>query len=318
MKKLLFLPLCALFLTVGCSPKQESTTPIKVLLIEGQNNHKIWPESSQAMKRTLESASLFEVTITTTPPDDGREEDYNASQPTVADMPAELQAEWAKWRPDFSQFDVVISNYNGVFWPEQVQLDFVEFVNNGGGFVPVHAANNAFTNWEEYQRIIGVGGWYGRSSEKHGSKIVWENGKMVLDDSPGNCGAHGERQPVMVENQNQNHLITNGLPDKWMHPVDEVYYNMCGPAENITVLASAYSDPDTNGSGKEHPILLTLSYGKGHVFHCMLGHSIDAFSGAGFQHLLIRGTEWAATGKVTSPTPDAEDFSMETIVTKAP
>jgi len=212
----------------------------------------------------------------------------------------------------------VISNYNGVFWPEAVRLAFVDYVESGGGFVPIHAANNAFTNWEDYQKLIGVGGWYGRSSEKHGSKIVWENGKMVLDDSPGKCGAHGARQPVLVENRNQNHPITQGLPAKWMHPTDEVYYNMCGPAQNITVLASAYSDPATKGSGKDHPILLTLDYGKGHVFHTMLGHSIEAFSGAGFQHLLIRGTEWAATGKITSGTPDAADFSTETIVTRVP
>jgi hypothetical protein len=147
MKKNLLLPLCAFFFYSRLLAKTGTTTPIKVLLIEGQNNHKIWPESSQAMKRILESYDLFEVSLTTTPPDDGRRQNLKASQPTVEDMPAELQPEWAKWNPDVSQYDVVISNYNGVFWPEEVQLDFVEFVKNGGGFVPIHAASNAFTNW---------------------------------------------------------------------------------------------------------------------------------------------------------------------------
>ena len=147
----------------------------------------------------------------------------------------------------------------------------------GAGLSPSMQPATLLPIGKNIEKIIGVSGWFGRSSEKHGSKIVWGNGKMVLDDSPGNCGAHGARQPVLVENQNQNHPITKGLPDKWMHPSDEVYFNMCGPAENITVLASAYSDPNTKGSGKDHPILLTLNYGKGRIFHTMLGHSIDAF-----------------------------------------
>ncbi len=316
-KRIISILLAPFFLSVSPAAPEAAET-LRVLIIEGQNNHKNWPETSQFMKTTLEKTGKFAVTITRTPPDDGRKERYSGSQPTVAGMPEALQAEWAKWRPAFSSFDVVISNYNGVFWPDDVQLDFIEFVNNGGGFVSIHAANNAFTNWDEYQKIIGVGGWYGRTSETHGSKIVWENGKMVLDNSPGKCGAHGARQPAVVDIRNPNHPITKGFPITWRHPSDEVYYNMCGPAEGITVLASAYSDPDTRGSGKDHPIVLTVDYGKGRVFHNMLGHSNEAFSGAGFQHLLVRGTEWAATGKVTFPTPDAADFSSETIVTKAP
>lgn len=311
--------LAPLFLLWGCQPSQKTAGPsIKVLLIEGQNNHRNWPETSPLMKSTLEKTGRFEVTITRTPPSDGRKQDFSASQPLIADMPEDLQQQWATWRPDFTPYDVVISNYNGVFWPEEVQLDFVEFVNNGGGFVPIHAANNAFTNWEEYQKIIGVGGWYGRWTEKHGSKIIWQDGKMVLDNSPGKCGAHGKRQPVYIDNRNQDHPIIKGFPSTWKHPTDEIYYNMCGPAKGINVVASAYSDPDTGGSGKNQPIVITLNYGQGRVFHNMLGHTTEAFTGAGFQHLLVRGTEWAATGKVTFPEPDTADFSTSTIVTKEP
>lgn len=314
MKKLLILPLF-LILCPGCRPKQD-TTVLKVLLVDGQNNHAVWPESSPVIKQILEASGRFEVTLSRTPPHDGRKANFGAAQPTVEDMPANLQAAWAKWRPDFHLYDVVVSNYNGVLWPEEVRLDFVEFVNNGGGFVSIHAADNAFSQWEEYQRMIGVGGWYGRRTDTHGSKIVWENGRLVKDNSQSSCGAHGARQPVTVEIRNSKHPVTRGFPDQWLHPTDEVYYNMCGPAENITVLASAYSDPSTKGSGKNHPIVLTLDYGKGRVFHNMLGHGMEAFAGAGFQHLLLRGTEWAATGQVTFDAPDSSGFSTETALTR--
>ena len=316
-KRIVSICLASLILSLGTA-RAEASEPLQVLLIEGQNNHRNWPETSQFMKSFLEKTGKFEVTLTRTPPSDGRKQNYGASQPEVPEMAEALQAQWDKWRPEFSSYDLVLSNYNGVLWPEEVQLGFMEYLQNGGGFVVVHAANNAFSQWEEYQRMIGVGGWYGRTTEQHGPKILWENDQLVLDHSSGKCGAHGKRQPAVVDIRNLDHPITKGFPSSWLHPNDEVYFNMCGPAEGLTVLASAYSDPNTGGSGKDHPIVLTTDYEKGRVFHIMLGHSNEAFAGAGFQHLLVRGSEWAATGTVTFPAPDASDFSSEAIVTKAP
>ncbi|MBC9890039.1 MAG: ThuA domain-containing protein, partial [Opitutae bacterium] len=160
-KRIVSILLVPFFLTVGTA-RAEASEPLQVLLVEGQNNHRNWPETSQFMKKTMEKTGKFEVSITRTPPDDGRKQNFRASQPAVAEMAEALQAQWEEWRPDFSSHDVVLSNYNGVLWPEEVQLDFMEYLQNGGGFVVVHAANNAFSQWEEYQRMIGVGGWYGR------------------------------------------------------------------------------------------------------------------------------------------------------------
>jgi hypothetical protein len=50
-------------------------------------------------------------------------------------------------------------------------------------------------------------------------------------------------------------------------------------------------------------MLMTLSYGKGRVFHTAMGHDINALSCVGFIVTLQRGTEWAATGKVTQKIP---------------
>jgi type 1 glutamine amidotransferase len=53
-------------------------------------------------------------------------------------------------------------------------------------------------------------------------------------------------------------------------------------------------------------MLMTLEYGNGRVFHTVLGHADYSMNCVGFATTLQRGTEWAATSKVTIPVP--EDF----------
>ena len=104
--------------------------------------------------------------------------------------------------------------------------------------------------------------------------------------------------------RNDKHPITKGLPDNWMHARDEMYDRMRGPANIDDLLYSGYADPSTGGSGREEPLVFTVDYGKARIFHIMLGHAgptledNPAMQCTGFQVLLLRGTEWAATGKV--------------------
>jgi type 1 glutamine amidotransferase len=84
-----------------------------------------------------------------------------------------------------------------------------------------------------------------------------------------------------------------------MHQSDELYARLRGPGKNIMVLATAHSDPANNGTDHDEPMLMTLSYGRGHVFHATLGHDINALSSVDFVVTFQRGTAWAATGKVT-------------------
>jgi type 1 glutamine amidotransferase len=44
---------------------------------------------------------------------------------------------------------------------------------------------------------------------------------------------------------------------------------------------------------------MVADYGKGRIFHTILGHDVKAMENEGFQTLLLRATEWAATGKVS-------------------
>lgn len=100
-----------------------------------------------------------------------------------------------------------------------------------------------------------------------------------------------------------------GLPNKWKHAQDELYDRMRGPGNIKDCLYTAYSDKETGGSGREEPLIFTVDYGNARIFHTMLGHAGEtvencpAMQCAGFQITLLRGAEWAATGKVTQRFP---------------
>ncbi|GIW99579.1 MAG: hypothetical protein KatS3mg111_2912 [Pirellulaceae bacterium] len=258
----------------------------QVLIIDGQNNHR-WQETTPLIKATLETTGRFHVDVATTPPQGG-------------DM--------STFAPDFSKYDVVVSNYNGDSWSETTKAAFVDFVRGGGGFVSVHAADNAFPDWPEYNEMIGLGGWGGRN-EKFGPYVRYRDGKFVKDTSPGRGGSHGKRHPFLIICRDVEHPITRGIPTSFFQAEDELYAQLRGPAANMDVLATAYSDPQTGGTGEHEPILMTIHYGQGRVFHTTLGHDTTAMRGAAFQITLQRGTEWAASGKVTQPAVTSAQLS---------
>ncbi len=262
----------------------ESNQKLRVLIIDGQNNHD-WEVTTPILKNILESSGRFTVDVATSPP-------------AGSDM--------RKFRPKFADYDVVVSNYNGDRWSPATEKAFESYVKNGGGFVSVHAANNAFPEWPEYNRMIGLGGWYGRT-EKHGPYVYLDDGgKVVRDTSAGAGGHHGPQHEFQIRARDAEHPIMRGLPPLWMHTKDELYDQLRGPAEDLHILATAYSSPRYEGTSRHEPMLMTLRYGNGRVFHTVLGHADYSMKCVGFVTTLQRGTEWAATGKVTIPVP--KDF----------
>jgi type 1 glutamine amidotransferase len=300
--------------------------PIKVLIVDGQNNHN-WRATTPILKQILEEAKIFSVDIATTPdrprppqkPKGGASEEavkkYEADVEAFKKAEAEHKQKFAAFRPKFKDYQVVVSNYNGELWPEQTRSDFAEFVSHGGGFVAVHAADNAFPEWPEYNAMIGVGGWGGRN-EKSGPYVRLREGEFVLDTTKGNGGSHGQQHAFLVEVRKKDHAITSGLPEKWLHATDELYDRLRGPAKQLTVLATAFADPKKGGSGEHEPMLMVIEYGKGRVFHTTLGHAEPAMKCVGFRTTFARGVEWAATGKVTQEVP--ADFPTAEKVSSRP
>ncbi len=287
----------ALMLCAGCS---STNTPIKSVIITGQNNHN-WSVSHLVLEQILEGSSLFEVDLAISPKKGESFADFNV---------------------DFDHYDLVVLDYTGDDWNTQMQQDFLEYVKGGGGVVVYHAANNAFKDWKEYSQITALGGWGGRTKES-GDWLYVKNGEIVRDPGvDGRSGSHGPRHDFVVKCYDDTHLITKGLPQEWLQCNDELYDQMRGPGEIKSLLYTAYSDSDKRGTGREEPMMFTVEYGKGRIFHTMLGHCDKTaednvpMQSVGFQVTLLRGAEWAATGRVTQPVPDDMSTKEETKLRK--
>jgi type 1 glutamine amidotransferase len=276
-------PLCA-------ESEINSKEKISVLLIDGQNNHD-WKACSPTMINILEATERFQI-----------------ERATV------LKEEVANFSPNWNNYDAVLTNYNGLPWTDETKSTFEAYIKEGGNLVVVHAADNSFPDWKEYNRMIGLGGWGGRN-EKDGPYVYWKDGAFLRDDSPGKGGAHGKPLEYKVVVRDTNHPITKGLPVEFLQAKEELYDQLRGPAENMNVLATALA---TGGSERHEPVLMTITYGKGRIFHTVMGHDAKSMRGIAFQETLIRGTEWAATGEVTFPPVNSEELPVDRAASRHP
>ena len=298
--------------------------PLSALIVDGRNNHD-WIETTEALRATLEHSGRFVVTVATAPElrtihglrrprggtdgEPARFEAADAACRTLAQPAREAFAKsWAAWAPDFATHDVVVLNYNGPAWPASVRTSLVDYVRSGGGLVLVHAANNAFGDWDAFNEMIGLG-W---RKAGFGDCVKWEEreGRPIVTCAGCNSG-HGAKHAFEVRVRAADHPIMRGLPPGWMHAKDELYHNMRGPAKNLRVLSTAFSDPKTNGTGEHEPVTWEVAFGEGRVIVTTMGHFWprqdwwDSLHCVGFQTVLARGAEYAATGVVTLPVPAA-------------
>jgi type 1 glutamine amidotransferase len=226
--------------------------PIKTLLLSGQNNHD-WKRSSPFIRGLLEATGQFQVTLA---------EDASAA---LADARS------------LAQYSLVFSDYNGPDWSEAAKTNFEAAVRGGTGLVILHAADNAFTGWVQYETMAG---------------LLWREG-----------AGHGWYHQFKVKIADHDHPVTKGLAD--FEITDELYHRLTHMHNApFQVLARAWSDPAKGGSGNHEPVMLAAQYGRGRVFHMILGHvwaegPMTTFENLPFQRCLLRGCQWAATGTVT-------------------
>jgi len=300
------------------------------LIVDGLNNHN-WQVTTDALRAILESTERFDITVSTAPelkissnPRDPKSDDpavqkafeeYSAAHKVLTQPTKDaFGKKWNTWKPDFAKYDVVVLNYNGQDWPAETKTAFVDYVKSGGGVFLVHAANNAFRNWNEFNDIIGMG-WRPHLFGK-ALKIEPDTGKVFWDKEARSSG-HGSKHAFQVAVRQPQHPIMQGLPEVWMHGKDELYHDMRGPAKDITILSSAYSDPKQRGTGKHEPITWEVKYGKGRSITTTMGHfwkgqeDWDGLHCIGFQTIVARSCEYLATGKVTIPVPDSFPTATE-------
>ena len=274
MKSSLALTATCLLGTLICAQQPPAGPPkIAVLIITGQNSHN-WKNSTPALRKVLEDTGRFDVRVT--------EEFRGASAETLA------------------PYSVAIVNYSDprgdrtLRWGAKTDEAVLDFVRSGKGLVIYHWAVAAFDGWTEYEKLSG-GSW-----------------------RPNN-GHHSARHDFVVEIKDPEHPITKGLNASFPQTNDELYANLrWQPAGSLHVLATAYDDhalyqttrrTDANapqpleGPGADEPMFWTVDYGQGRVFDTVMGHDDTNIVTPAFATMLARGTEWAATGKVTLPIP---------------
>ena len=188
---------------------------------------------------------------------------------------------------DFANYDAIVCNYtsypnvNGHRWPAATEKAFLDYVASGHGFVIFHAASTAWMDWPEFGELIG---------------LTWQK-----DAAGKNISGHGAQHSFAVTITDKEHPVTKGMAD-FQHVKDELYHRQL-LHQTGHVLATTFSSPAVHGSGANEPMVVVTEPGKGRCFHCAMGHDPKPMAGAGFRALMLRGTEWAATGKVTIPIP---------------
>lgn len=252
---------------------------IRALIFSGRNNHD-WRTTTPELRRILLDTGRFDV--------------------RVIEEPAGVTAE------TLSAYQVLVLDYNGPRWGAATERAVENFVRSGGGLVPVHAASYAFVGlpvlgeghvrtsileppWPEYAELIG--GHFSQEAPPTG---------------------HGERHTFRVTFVDRDHPVTRGLQESFLTN-DELYHRMRMKPQ-ARVLATAFDDPKFGGTGREEPVLWTVAYGKGRVFHTVLGHDVAAMREPGFRLTFARGVEWAATGQVAPPAAVAEAAPVRALV----
>ncbi|WP_219893006.1 ThuA domain-containing protein [Aquisediminimonas profunda] len=265
---------------------------LKVLIISGQNSYEHdWTGVDNMLRTLMQDTGRFDVRVT-------EDFDYGSL--------VQLKA-----------YDVVFLNYSSRWnyadpdqkiWNPEAFAALYQYVREGGGLVAYHSSFTWGRDIPEYKRLIGAAMEPGTSRRA----------------PPGAFPVH------LVD---RSHPVTAGLREFVWTYNDDMYTNMAfAPDAKIHVLATAHDAASAydhkltgpkypaaaytpeklkamKGIDADHPQVWVQDYGKGRVFSITLGHDEVSLHFQPLQTLILRGTEWAATGKVTLPVLDeAKDY----------
>ncbi len=269
-----------------------SQEKLRILVITGNHAHD-WVNTTPVLVRFLKDTGRFDADVTETPEKDLTSQNlsrYSAFvmhyRETAREMKFDVLDEKGQ---KTGQTRVCPPKPDR--WPDAAEKAFLSAIEGGKGLVVIHYATSGFdvgkAAWPEYEKLIG-GGW--RRSKGFGD--------------------HGTMFQFKVKVVNPEHPVTKGFPAEFLHAKDELYHKSM-PMEGNTVLTTGFDDPKLGGpkcTGKDEPLTWVRDHGRGRVFTTVLGHGPDQMRlSPGFQALVSRGAEWAATGKVTLSVPGRLD-----------
>ncbi len=247
---------------------QQPAGRLKALILTGESDapYHDWRVTTPFLRNLLERTGRFDVKVLEQVPGAGAE--------------------------TFAPFDLLILNYNGPRWGAATERAVEEFVRQGKGMISFHG--------------VTYGAFYGMEFDpaarhwKAGHDAGWAAYPALIGArwDPAKIG-HGRRHVFTVTWIDREHPISRGLDASFLAN-DELYHRL-DLLPGTKVLATAYSDPTTGGTGNNEPIVWTAAFGKGRTVHLTLGHDLSAMSQPGFGDAFARGAEWAATGQVTLP-----------------
>lgn len=285
------------FLTVFAISQAKGEESLRVLIVDGFSNHD-WEATTRDLQELLSKDPAVKAEVST--------------------VPAQDSETWGSWLPEFSDYEVVIQNTNDISkkgaWPRPAQEALESYVKEGGGLLLFHSANNAFPEWKEYNRMIGLG-W---RSKDFGPSVKMVDGKPVkIPAGEGDKTGHGKRLDTLIT-RHGDHPIHENLPLKWMAADLEIYRYARGPAENLTVISSAKEGK----TGLHFPIEWVIRYGKGRVYNSTFGHHWHnqktpppGIRCMGFRTIFGRAVSWLAGREVDGSVP--EGFPGESEVSLA-
>ncbi|UVO53098.1 ThuA domain-containing protein [Sphingomonas sp. SUN039] len=277
-------------------PVDPKEARLHVLIISGQNSYEHdWTGVNNLLRKQMQDTGRFDVRVT---------EDFDEGNVAM-----------------LKKYDVVLLNYSSRWnysdekqhlWSPAAFEALYQYVREGGGLVAYHSSFTWGRDIPEYKKLVGATMQPGVSRRSPPDAFLFE-----LTD--------------------REHPVTSGLRRYHWTFTEDMYTNMVfAPDAKIHVLATAYDDAEAytpekagpkypvaaytpeklkamKGLNASHPQIWVQDYGRGRVFSITLGHGPDTLMYDGVKSLIMRGTEWAATGKVTIPPFDkAADFPVPT------
>jgi len=182
---------------------------------------------------------------------------------------------WTMTSSDIDGYHLVFSNWNTWAeekreWSPAMKAAFMGWVKAGGGFFVLHAGASMFYDWEEFQCLSG-GGWEKETFHPH-------------------------RQEFTVNLKDKEHPVTKGIED--FSIMDEPWQRVGNRNQERHVLLSVTLPQEKGGSGNPETLCWTTDVAKGRCFNLVLGHDTTALNNPSCKRLILRGSEWAATGNV--------------------